>query len=321
MTNVFLLRVSFCVLSIVSPVFADSFALEDGSTAEGSIHRIEGRKIIIMSSTGVQTYDVMEFDANTRNQHFQRVTAQFETTGTDPSRGHDAEMDDQNNEQPWIQIHSPLLDSIRFYSAFPMLGFGLLLCFFGRRFYRQLMTICGVVLGLGIGWLIAVQWLKVDNLVLSGLIMLGSATLLGFLFLTYVYLIVILFGAVFGLTAVFFILLFLKLMGIESDVMNKSLLFFLPALGGILAITHFKIMILLMTASMGGNQVVNSLFVIGVAVMNGSILDAPETVISHVQALKENTSVTAGLLLAYSVVFVSGIFVQLKQSPPKESTQ
>ncbi len=296
--------------------FAESFVLKDGSVIDGSIHRIEGSRVSIMASTGVRTYDVMEFDDHTRDTYFgELLLPREEPTQDAPSNDTlAAAAIEEPSSSPPITIRWPILDHIRFYSTFPMLVFGVLLCFFGRRFYRQLMATSGVLLGLGIGWLIAVPLLKLDNVLFTGLIMMGAATLLGFLFLTYVYLIVILYGAVFGLLAAVFILPLLEMIGIGSATISKAALLILPITGGILAFTHFKIMLIIATASMGSAQLGNSLYVIGFSILNGIITDSPEVIMPLVQAPKEDPAVSAGLRIAIFAVFVVGVIFQFIQS-------
>lgn len=298
--------------------FAESFVLNDGSVVNGTIHRIEESRVSIMSSTGVRTYDVMEFDENTRAVYFADLLLTTEHPMQDDSPNEALAKTDTDGEEPeWspsISIRWPILDHIRFYGAFPMLIFGVLLCFFGRRFYRQLMAVSGVVLGLGVGWLIAVPLLTMDNILFSGLIMLGAATLMGFLFLTYVYLVVILYGAVFGLLAALFILQPLDTIGIGSATISKTLMLVLPITGAILAFTHFKIMLIVATASMGSTQFVHSMYLIGVSIFKGVIFDSPEVIMPLVQASKEDQAVSAGLQIAFLAVFIIGVIFQLMQS-------
>ena len=316
MTNKDFLVAAIWFLLASTITFAESFVLKDGSVIEGSIHRIEGSRVSIMSSTGVRTYDVMEFDENTRDTYFGELLLPPEEPTQDSSSNEtlaDAAIEESTPSPP-ITIRWPILDYIRFYGAFPMLIYGVLLCFFGRRFYRQLMAIAGVALGLGIGWLIAVQLLKMDNMLFSGLIMLGAATLMGFLFLTYVYLVVILFGAVFGLLAALFVLQPLGMIGIGSATISKTLLLVLPITGAILAFTHFKIMLIVATASMGSTQFVHSMYLIGVSIYKGVVFDSPEVIMPLVQASKEEQAVSAGLQIAFLAVFIIGVIFQLMQS-------
>ncbi len=292
-----------------------SLVLEDGSVIDGSIHRIEGTRVSIISASGVRTYDVMEFDEDTRDTHFADLLLPDEEAMQDESPS-EAPTDtdiEKPSQSPSITLRWPILDHIRFYGAFPMLLFGVLLCFFGRRFYRQVMAASGVILGLGIGWIIAIHFMKIDNILLSGLIMLGAGTVMGFLFLTYVYLVVILYGAVFGLLAALFILPPLAMIGLESAALSKAMLLILPITGGIIACTHFNIMLIVATASMGSFQFVNSMYVIGVSVLKGIIFDSPEVIMPIVQASKESQAVSAGLQLAHLAVFVAGAIIQMIQ--------
>lgn len=316
MTNKHFLVAAIWLLLVSTITFAASFVLKDGSVIEGSIHRIEGLRVSIMSSTGVRTYDVMEFDENTRDTYFGELLLPPEEPTQDSSSNEtlaDAAIEESTPSPP-ITIRWPILDYIRFYGAFPMLIYGVLLCFFGRRFYRQLMAVAGVALGLGVGWLIAVQLLKMDNMLFSGLIMLGAATLMGFLFLTYVYLVVILFGAVFGLLAALFVLQPLGMIGIGSATISKTLLLVLPITGAILAFTHFKIMLIVATASMGSTQFVHSMYLIGASIYKGVVFDSPEVIMPLVQASKEEQAVSAGLQIAFLTVFILGVIFQLLQS-------
>jgi len=177
------------------------------------------------------------------------------------------------------------------------------------------MSTSGVVFGLGLGWLIAVPLLNMDNHLFSGLIMLGGAALLGFLFLTYVYLITILYGAVFGLLATVFIINAVSMIGMENPTLNLALLLILPITGAILAFTHFRIMLIAATASMGSTLIVDSLYVIGTAISKGVFFDSPESVIPMVQTLKEDPMISANLQIAFFVVFIVGVIFQFLKTP------
>ena len=51
----------------------DTFVLNDGRQIEGSVLRTSGSKVTLRTKTGVATYDVMEFDEETRTEHFEQL--------------------------------------------------------------------------------------------------------------------------------------------------------------------------------------------------------------------------------------------------------
>ncbi|WFB34386.1 DUF4203 domain-containing protein [Kiritimatiellota bacterium B12222] len=299
-------------LGITPPLFAESFTLQDGSVEEGTVLRMEGQKVSIMTSTGVSVYDLMDFDENTRTQHFSALLPPPEQ---DPDLA-SPQTEGANNKNPdetppsFIQVHWPLLNYIRFYSIFPMLLFGGLLCFFGLRFYRQLMATSGVILGLTLGWLIAVPLLKLENDLLAGLIMLAAAIIMGFIFLSYVYLIVVLYGAIFGLLLTIFIVKPLSMIGIENLHLNTALLLILPIVGAVLAFTNFKVMLILATACMGSTQVVNAAYILGASLLKGILNDSPDVIMPLVLDAKETPPVLMGLQIGYVIIFILGVIFQ-----------
>ena len=110
-----------------------TFVLMDGRRIEGKVLRISGRKITLQTRSGILTYDVMQFDEDTRTEHFEQLE-------TDLARWHmqaaeraekakRAEAEEAKRAERETKPAGPRFDASKL--PFFLLGFGILLCLIG----------------------------------------------------------------------------------------------------------------------------------------------------------------------------------------------
>ncbi len=307
------------VLMVGSFVSAQTLFLNDGTEIEGEIRRIDGSRVTIMSSSGVATYEIMEFDENTRNEYFHEWQARAEpvadpeyNAGVESSPEPDAQAEPAKWE--FARGASFYIYTILFVFVYAGFALGALLCFFGRRWFRQLMALLGVCLGGGLGWLMTRQMFKIESLWISGLTILIIAILLGLIFAAGVYVMIFLNGFSLGALAANLLWIIPSAIGIESPGLLGLTVVILGIAGGIIALNYRELILAIATAFWGASLLVYSVFGLIGALVVGRFMAAPAEMMPPVLELMTLGFVRALLPVAALALTDFGTVFQLRQA-------
>lgn len=61
------------LIAVAWPSFGATFYLTDGTAVEGTVIRTDGSRVVIQTGRGISSYDVSEFNRETRDTHFPEI--------------------------------------------------------------------------------------------------------------------------------------------------------------------------------------------------------------------------------------------------------
>jgi hypothetical protein len=307
------------LLTTASFASAQTLFLDDGTEIEGEIRRTEGRRVTIMSSSGVATYDIMEFDENTRREHFPSWQAQSEPDTS-------AEQDDVAAASPDSSAHADATDpdasrgipsylyTILYVFVYAGFVLGALLCFFGRRWFRQMLALFGVCLGCALGWMLAHHVMGLESLWAVALIISLTAMLLGLIFAASLYLMIFLSGFHVGVLVAYILWLIPVALGVEAGLVLILFSLILGIVGGFKALAYREVVLAIVTAWWGSVLLVYSVFGLCGALMVGQLFSTPDEMLPPVLGLLSLWFIRILLPVAILALTIFGSVFQLRRS-------
>ncbi len=304
------------LLMIGASADAQTLRLEGGTEIEGEIRRTEGQRVTIASSSGIATYDIMEFDEATRRAHFPDAQPQPDTApaverGADIDPFPDPDAQAGSDPAPKASFYLYTILFVLVYAGFVL---GALLCFFGRRWFRQLMAVVGVCLGSALGWMLARHLLSSESFWAAALTIAVTAMLLGLLFAASVYLTIFLNGFSLGALVASLLWMLPHSLGVEAPQLLRVVVLVLGIAGGITALSYRELVLAIATAFWGASLLVYSVFGMAGALVLGKFLAQPAEMMPSLLEWMALGTVRVLLPVAVLALTISGALFQIRRA-------
>ena len=307
------------VLMLTTSAFAQLLHLKDGSFIEGAMQSVEANNISIMTSIRIPACSIGVSANNTHHNLLPRRILSSRL-GADYRRAsgvgsiQNREALDDAHESKLARSASFYFSTLLFILVYAGFVLGALLCFFGRRLFRQLMAIVGVCLGGTIGWVLTRHVLSLQSFWVSAFAIVLAAALFGLLFAASVYLMIFLNGFSMGAVLGHVIWGITNLIGLDAPTLLALLVFILGLVGGVTALVYREILLAIATAFWGSSLLVYSVFGLIGALVVGQFLAAPGDMMPPVLELMSLGLARLLLPIAIFALTIFGSVYQLKHA-------